>query len=231
MANLVSSESMYELLEWTYDKTVQGLPGMGTAEELANDYLSTPGTLEDKINALIRWQNTKAGGAGFLANMGGVITLPVALPMNIASTLYVQMRMIAAIAHMAGHDIQHDKVKTLIFMCLLGSGVNEVAKDFSITFGTKFATSYIQKNITREMLVKINKAVGFRLITKSGTKGLINLTKVVPILGGVIGGGLDAISTNVVGNQAKKVFLSFDSNELNGIESNYIKTVEPIDMN
>lgn len=214
MANLISMKSMNELLEWSYEKAVQGLPNMGTAEELANDYLSTPGSLEDKMNALIRWQNAKAGSAGFLANMGGLITLPVALPMNIASTLYVQMRMIAAIAHMAGHDIRHDKVKTLMMMCLLGSSANEIAKDFGITFGTKFATSYIQKNVTREILAKINKAVGFRLLTKSGSKGLINLTKAVPILGGLIGGGFDAFSTNVIGNQAKKVFLSFDSSEL-----------------
>ena len=64
--------------------------------------------------------------------------------------------------------------------------------------------------MTREVLNKINKAVGFRLVTKFGTKGLINLGKVVPVLGGVIGGGLDAFTTNIVGNQARNTFLQFE---------------------
>ena len=178
------------------------------------------GTTEDKINSLIRWQNTKAGSAGFVAGLGGAITLPVALPVNIASTIYVQIRMVAAIAHMAGHDVKHDKVKTLIYLCLFGNSMNEVAKDFGITFGTKFATSYIQKNVTREALTKINKAVGFRLVTKFGTKGLINLGKVVPVLGGVIGGGLDAFTTNIVGNQARNTFLQFELTKYKLVSNN-----------
>lgn len=212
-----ANETMYEVMEWAYHKAVVGFPGMDSAIELAEDYLKDTGTKAEKINSLIRWQNTKAGSAGFLAGLGGMITLPVTIPANIASTLYIQIRMIAAIAHIAGHDIKHDKVKTLIFICLLGNGMNEVAKDFSISFGTKFATSYIQKNITKEMLKKINQAVGFQLVTKAGSKGLINLTKIVPVLGGVIGGGLDAFTTNVIGNQARDIFLSIETNSFKDI--------------
>lgn len=220
MGQLITAEKMQELLDWTYDKAVQGLPGMGSAIELAEDYLQESGTKEEKINSLIRWQNTKAGSAGFVAGLGGMITLPVALPANIASTIYVQIRMVAAIAHMAGHDVRHDKVKTLIYLCLLGNSMNEVAKDFGISFGTKFATSYIEKNITGAMLTKINKAVGFRLVTKFGSKGLINLGKIVPVLGGVIGGGLDAFTTNIIGNQARDTFLEFEPNNYNVYSDN-----------
>lgn len=217
MAKVISPEKMQEVLDWTYDKAVQGIPGMGSAIDLAEDYMTGSGTTEDKINSLIRWQNTKAGSAG----LGGIITLPVALPANIASTIYVQIRMVAAIAHMAGHDVKHDKVKTLIYLCLLGNSMNEVAKDFGITFGTKFATSYIQKNVTKEVLTKVNKAVGFRLVTKFGTKGLINLGKIVPVLGGVIGGGLDAFTTNIVGNQARNTFLQFEPRKYNAGTNNF----------
>lgn len=224
MSKLISPEKMQEVLDWSYDKAVQGIPGMGSAIDLAEDYMTGSGTTEDKINSLIRWQNTKAGSAGFVAGLGGAITLPVALPANIASTIYVQIRMVAAIAHMAGHDVKHDKVKTLIYLCLLGNSMNEVAKDFGITFGTKFATNYIQKNVTREVLTKINRAVGFKLVTKFGEKGLINLGKVVPVLGGVIGGGLDAFTTNIVGNQARNTFLQFEPTKYNG-GSNRFKDV------
>ncbi|UNU72867.1 EcsC family protein [Moraxella nasovis] len=215
MSRLISAELMQEVLEWSYDKAVNGVASMGSAKELGDDYLKQSGSLEDRINALIRWQNTKAGGAGFLSGMGGMITLPVALPMNIVSTLYVQIRMVAAIAHMAGFDIHHDKVKTLVFICLLGQGVTEFIKDTSVTLATKTAQNYIAKNITTESLKQINKAVGFRLVTKAGEKGVINLTKMVPIIGGVVSGGLDVFTTNLVGNTARDTFLGMSPDFIN----------------
>ncbi|TXD97814.1 EcsC family protein [Psychrobacter frigidicola] len=210
MAKVISPEKMQGLLDWTYDKAVQGIPGMGSAIDLAEDYMTGPGTTEDKVNSLIRWQNTKAGSAGFIAGLGGLITLPVALPVNIASLIYVHIRMVAAIAHMTGHDLKNDKVKALIYLCLLGSSMDEVAKDSGITFGTNFTTSYIEKNVTGVALTKIKRAVSFRLVTKFSTRGLINLGGVVPVLGGVICGGFDIFTTNIVGNQARKAFLVFE---------------------
>lgn len=35
------------------------------------------------------------------------------------------MHMIAAIAYMGGHDLKHDKVKTLVFACLTGNAVSQ----------------------------------------------------------------------------------------------------------
>ena len=155
MAEVISGKKMQEALEWAYDKAINGMPGVGSAIDLAEDYMTINGSMEDKINSLIRWQNTKAGSAGFVTGLGGVATIPV----NIASTLYIQIRMVAAIAHIAGHDIKHDKVVALINLCLLGNGMTEVAKDFGITFTTKFATGYIKKNITGAMIKKINHII------------------------------------------------------------------------
>lgn len=219
MSNLISSEKMHEVMEWAYDKSVNGI-GFGSAEEMANDYLSESGSLEDKINSLIRWQNAKAGSAGFATGLGGLVTLPATLPANIASTLYVQIRMISAIAHMSGYDIRHDKVKTMVYMCLLGNGVGEVLKDVGVTAGTKLAQNFIQKNVTGAMLKKINQAVGFRLVTKAGSTGLINLTKLVPVLGGVVSGTFDAVTTNIVGNTARDMFLDKNNQQFDGFRGN-----------
>jgi hypothetical protein len=53
----------------------------------------------------------------------------------------------------------------------------------------------------------INKSVGTRLVTKFGSKGIINLGKAVPLVGGLIGGAVDGIGTNTIGITAKKVFV------------------------
>ena len=64
----------------------------------------------------------------------------------------------------------------------------------------------IMKGIKGATLRAINKAVGFRLITKAGEKGLINLVKVIPVLSGFVGGVIDVAYCRTVGSAAKLVF-------------------------
>lgn len=194
------------LLEWTYDKILVGLPGTDSAIELANNYLSKTNNPQKALENLINTQVTKCATSGFLTGLGGLLTLPVAIPANIASVMYVQMRMIAAIAHIRGFDLKDDQVKTFVFVCLTGQSVAELSKQTGIKIGLKVGQSQI-KRIPGSVLLKINQKVGFRLVTKLGEKGVFNLSKMVPLVGGVIGGGVDAISTKVIAKAAKKTFI------------------------
>lgn len=206
MANDLSTNKIMQALNWTYDKAINGVAGLDSAEDMANDYLKGSGSLHDKANSLIRWQNTKAATSGFLTGLGGVLVMPVTVPAGMASVMYVQIRMIAAIAKMGGYDLQDDKVKTLVFACLAGDAVKDVLKDVGIVIGSKMATSAI-KNISGKTLTTINQKVGFKLVTKFGEKGVINLGKAIPILGGVIGGAVDLTTTNLIGNVARNTFI------------------------
>lgn len=194
-------------LDWSYDKAVNGgVPGMDTAIELADSYLQKSGTLDEKVKSLILWQNTKSATSGFLSGLGGIVTLPVAVPANIASVILVQMRMVAAIAHMGGYDLKDDQVKTFVYACLAGNGAKDILKNAGVQIGKKLAVSGIKK-IPFEVIKKINQAVGFRLLTKFGEKGIINLGKMVPLIGGIIGGTVDAAATNTIGKVAHKLFI------------------------
>ncbi|MEI6706053.1 MAG: EcsC family protein [Methylococcales bacterium] len=206
MANELSDSKIIQALNWTYEKAVNGVAGLDSAEDMANDYLKGSGSLHDKANSLIRWQNTKAATSGFLTGLGGVMVMPITIPAGVASVMYVQVRMIAAIAKMGGYDLQDDKVKTLVFACLAGDATKDVLKDVGIVIGSKMATNAI-KNISGKTLTVINQKVGFRLITKFGEKGTINLFKAIPVLGGVIGGTVDLTATNLVGNIARNTFI------------------------
>ena len=44
-------------------------------------------------------------------------------------------------------------------------------------------------------------------MTKFGETGIINLGKVVPVVGGIVGGGIDAASTKIIGKNAYKIFI------------------------
>lgn len=207
MAEKLNQGMIMKTLDYCYEKAVNGLPGLETAEDLADSYSKDGGSSADQANSLIRWQIAKAGTSGFLTGLGGLITLPIAIPANITSVLYVQIRMVAAIAHLGGHDVKDDRVKALVYACLCGSAITDIVKDVGIQIGTKLTTSAINK-ISGATLTKINQAVGFRLVTKFGTQGSINLVKAVPFLGGIVGGTVDSVSTNTIGNIAVKTFIN-----------------------
>lgn len=197
-----------QALDWAYEKATSDIPGLDSAQELAASYLKEEGSLREQIDSLIRWQNAKSATSGFITNLGGLITLPVAIPANFVSVIYIQVRMIAAIAKMCGYDLKDDRVRTLVYVSLCGSAVKDLFKDIGVQFGTKLTAEMIKKYVSAEVLKAINKAVGFKLLTKAGEKGTINLTKAVPLVGGVIAGALDGFTTNVVGNTARDIFLN-----------------------
>ena len=124
MSQHESENALMQALDWTYGKAVNGFAGLDSAEEMAIDYLKGDGNLTDKVNSLIRWQNSKAASSGVLSGLGGLTTLPA----NLGSVMYIQIRMVAAIAYMGGHNIHDDRVKSLVFACLVGDAAKDVFK-------------------------------------------------------------------------------------------------------
>ena len=61
-----------------------------------------------------------------------------------------------------------------------------------------------------KFLTKINQKVGFRFITKFGTKGIVNLGKLLPGVGAIVGGGLDLVETKIIAERAYKWFFKGD---------------------
>jgi len=195
-------------LNFGYEQALDpNLPGVDSSYDMADDYTSGDESLIDQVNCLIRWQNAKSATSGFVSGMGGLVTMPVTLPANITHVLFTQVRMIAAIAIMGGYDPRDDKVQTLTYVCMAGNSGKEILKKAGIRLGTKLTEKLIAK-LSFEVIKSINKAVGFRLVTKFGEKGLVNLGKAVPFVGGVIGGTFDGVSTNIVGNVARDTFIA-----------------------
>lgn len=192
-------------LSLSYDKALSGIVGMKGAEALAAEYMATGDDLEKQVDMLIRNQVIKCGASGFLTSLGGAITLPVALPANVLSVLYM-LQMIAAIAHRGGYDLQSDRVRTLVIACLCGNQLKEVLKQAGIKVGTTLTAKAIQR-LSTVLFNRINRTVTMRLLSRFGTKSAINLGKAIPLVGGLIGGGFDAYSTQIIGDKAKEMFI------------------------
>lgn len=207
---VISQEDVMKILDSCYEKCLNGIPKVSpSVEEMANDYLKKYKTKEEACKAMIRNQIAKCATSGFITGFGGFITMPVTLPANVTSVIYVQMRMIACTSYMAGFDLNSDQTQTLVYACLAGVAVNNVMKQASIKFGVKFANGLIKK-IPGKVLTKINQKVGFRFITKFGTKGVVNLGKLIPGVGAVIGGGLDLVETKIIAKRSYKWFFEHD---------------------
>lgn len=206
----LDQEGVMRLLDKLYEQATQGIAMVSPPiEETAGDYLRKNPDIDTAAKKFSNYQIAKCTTSGFLAGLGGIITLPVTIPANVSSVLYVQMRMIAGLAYMGGYDTDSDQVQTLVYACLAGISVDQVLKQAGIKFGNKFAMAMVKK-IPGEVLAKINQRVGFRFITKFGTKGIINLGKAVPAVGGVIGGGFDFIETKAIANRAYGLFVKGD---------------------
>lgn len=160
---------------------------------------------EERIESLVNWETTKNFTTGFVTGLGGLLTLPITAPAAFGASWIVQARMSAAIAQIAGYDLECDRVRSFVVACLVGDAMKDIVKEVGIKAGTGLTKSLLHK-VPDRVLIEINKKVGFRLITKAGERGAINLMKGVPIVGGVVGGVFDAGACRIVGKNAKRLF-------------------------
>ena len=109
----ITQEDMMKLLDKLYDHSIDGVPKISPPiTALADNYLSKNTDVQSAAKSFINYQIAKCTTSGFITSFGGIITLPVTIPANIGSVLYVQMRMIACLAHMGGYDTNSDQVQT-----------------------------------------------------------------------------------------------------------------------
>ena len=203
---IITQEQIMDVMSKCYQAALDGLPGSKSCEELAREYMDRYKASTIAAKELIKQQLLKCSASGFITGFGGLLTLPVTVPANVASVLYVQMRMIAALAAIGGYDVRSDEVQTLVYLCLVGSSLTDVVKSTGIKIANKVTTNMLKK-LPGAVLTKINQKVGFRLLTKFGTKGAVNLVKVVPVAGALVGAGIDYGSTKLIADKAYNAFL------------------------
>jgi hypothetical protein len=162
--------------------------------------------VEKAIKRLIVESVEAASVNGFVTGLGGFIVMPVTVPANMAGALVINARLTAAIAYLRGYDPKDPHVRTVATLIAVGSNAQQIVKTFGIAAGAKVAIQAIKK-LPIMVIREINKKAGFMLLAKYGSKrALVTLAKGVPLVGGVIGGAVDATMTSVVGRTARAMF-------------------------
>ena len=204
-ATPIAGGVLRRMLELAIDGVpVAGTTGLPSAKHSASWHLQRTGRVDTAIDNLITSHIAMAGAQGFVTNLGGLLAMPVTLPANVTGSLTIQTRLIAAIAHLRGYDLDDNRVRTAIVMCLLGG--DEVARRIHNgqlpTSPMAVATAPV---FDPELDAAVAKEVLFAVMARIGGKGLsITVTKRIPILGGGVGAVVDGWATRQLGAYARE---------------------------
>jgi hypothetical protein len=211
------SEKAVALVKGILDRGIEGLPPLTSAEALAAEYSADPAyaTTRDRVKALIRWEASKNFATGFVTGVGGLATLPVAVPAAIGASWLLQARLAGAIARLHGYSLKSDRVRTLILLAIIGDSAKDVLKTAGVMVGKRLTANAISA-IPGRVLIQINKLVGLRLLTKTGQTGAVRLARAIPLAGGVVGGSFDAAGCVAVGKVADRLFAPEDRGQTAG---------------
>jgi len=193
------------LVQKVLDLGIDGIGPLKSAQAVAEEHLRQALDTEAAVERLIATHVRLSGSVGFATGLGGLMTLPVSIPTDVAVSYALSARCAAGVAHLRGYDVHSEEVQSVVLLTLLGSAGAGVAAEVGAKIGTKTAMVAL-KRLPGKMLIEINKKVGFRLLTKFGQKGAVNLVKLVPLVGGGVGATVNVAAMRTVGRYAKKNF-------------------------
>lgn len=195
-----------QTLNWVIDLGIHGFGPLPGAIQVAKEQLAVSKTPEAAIDGIIFWRTAQAGGTGFCTGLGGIPALPLMVPASLVTSYALGANTAAAIAHLRGHNLESESVRSFILLCLMGQAAEEILRNASIRLGQEVGSAFVQR-ISPRAIAAINQRVGFGLLTKTGERGLVNLNKVIlPMFGGVVGGCFDAAYVYTCGHTAKSLF-------------------------
>ena len=192
-------------------------------EELRNSYPKLNNIeLSKKYSKKITKNYTSVGVASALPSViPGIGTIgQIAIEgTTVTADLTLMLRMMAKICYGIGFinnkDMEQGFNQDFIYILGIWSGVIISVKVATEKIGTKIAIAQFNRNVSGQMLQKINRRVGTTIPTKWGTKrGGIALGKLIPFgVGAAVGGGFNYYTMNGFSNAALKHYESNPNDE------------------
>ncbi|WP_228389283.1 EcsC family protein [Cumulibacter manganitolerans] len=193
------------LMRAAFGKAVDGVgPLKGAAEDADRRLQKAHGDVERAIDDVIGDHVRMAAAEGFVTNIGGLASMAVLVPTNIAGIALIQCRMVAEIAHLRGYDLADPHVRTAVFATMLGAkAVRALEKDKQLPSRPRaIATGPALDQATTD---RISAAVTGEIIARAAGRSTVTMIgKRVPVLGGVVGGATDSWTTRQIGKYAAR---------------------------
>lgn len=195
-----------KLVERILEVGIEGKGSFDSAQKIADDARRRRSDPERVIDDIVGAHLRLAAGNGFVTGLGGFVTLPVALPANVAGFYIVATRMAAAIAAVRGYDLTQQSVRSAILLSLVGADADDLLKKVGYGQSGGRLAHLAAEKMPGAVLMAINKGVGFRLITRLGRSTFAKLGRGVPLFGGVVGAGVDSYLLNKLADHVRTEF-------------------------
>src|SRR5260370_9409256 len=169
---------------------------------------------EAAIRRIVREAVGAAGTAGLVTGLGGLVAMPATVPANAISNFLINARMVGAIAYLRGYSPTDSHVQTIIQLVVAGVGIENMATKFGVEVGKQAAQKVAIKAawcaieaVPVVILDEVGIQAGYLLVVRFGTSRAAKaLWKMVPVLGGLAGGAVDASFTRATRTLAMKAF-------------------------
>ena len=188
------------------DLGIDGRGPIDSAAKVAADALAKTGDPEKAIALVTRNVKLVGAGGGFVTGLGGFVVMPVSLPVNILEFYTLATRVTAATAILRGYDVSQPHVRTAVLLTLVGADSDDILLKAGVQASSGKLTSLATRGLPAPVLMVLNKAIGFRLVGQVGRSTFSRLGKGVPVMGGVIGAGLDFYMMGKIAEQARAEF-------------------------
>jgi len=196
------------MLRGIIEFAINGAGSFLGARAVAAKRLAESADREAAIGALVTQHIALASAQGFVTSVGGLVTLPVGLPANIAGLAVLHTRMIAAIAHLRGYDVEDRRVRAALTLTLLGEA--EVLR--LLRAGRLPATPLVVATapvfdpvLEREISERVMGSLAGRL---GGKHVAVIVLRRIPLVGGGVGAVVDGMLTSGLAGYARREFVA-----------------------
>lgn len=195
------------LLRGIIEFAINGNTAFPGAKTTAARSLQAKGEREAAIDSVVLQHIGLASAQGFLTSVGGLITLPVGLPANIAGLAVLGVRMIASIAHLRGYDVDDRRVRAALTMAMLGDDeIRRLIADGKLpTSPLAIATAPVfDAALERRISERVMGSLAGRI---SGKHLMVVVVRRIPLVGGGVGTAVDGWLTFGLAAYAKREFI------------------------
>jgi EcsC protein family len=208
--NAPDDSAIGRVVQMLMDAGLDGRGPLRPATSIADAALRRTSDHEEAVERIVRLHVAGGVVGGFVTGLGGFITMPVAVPVNVAEFYLQATRMVGAIATVRGYDVRDPHVRTAVLLTLVGSRAEEVLARAGMSPGGGAITRLALGNLPPAVLMVVNKAVAFRLMRGVFERVLSRFGRVVPFVGGVIGAVVDGWMMRRIAEQALVEFPAID---------------------
>ncbi len=205
-AGLLANQAI-RVVENVLDLGIDGKGWFDSAAEVADAALEAHGgDREAAVQAIVRNHVLMGGAEGFVTSLGGFVTLPIALPVNVLSFYVLATRMTASVARLRGYDIDQQQIRSAVLLTLVGADADDLLAKAGMAAPSGGLTNLAAQRLPGPAAMVVRKGVGFRLLASVGKNMFTRFGRAVPVVGGFIGGGVDAWMLHRVADNARGEF-------------------------